>query len=57
MKTFKVTFINRRRCTLWREFLIAAASANDARIRAERRLTDAGERVQWYQRPKVEVRV
>ena len=57
MNTYTVTFINKRRVTLREEFVIAAASATQAKDKATRQLEHMGYKTQWYMRPQAERRV
>ena len=57
MNTYTVIFTSRRRITQREEFVIAAASATQAKAQAQRRLENLGMKPQWYMRPQVERRV
>lgn len=56
MNTYYVTFINRMRVSLREEFVINAPSRGKALAAAEDLLSRAGKRLQWYQRPQIQLR-
>lgn len=56
MNTYYITFINRMRVSLREEFVVNAPTRARAIYQAEDLLSRAGKRLQWYQRPQIQLR-